>query len=38
MWGSKSACKVYSAKIDQAKNLTERVKIKFGKSHKFVSQ
>ena len=37
-WVPKSACEVYSAKIDRPKNLTERVKLIFGKSHKLVGQ
>ena len=34
-WVSESACSVYSAKIDRAKNLNGRVKLIFGKSLKF---
>ena len=35
---TKSASKVYKAIVDRAKILTKRVKLRFGKSHKFLGQ
>ena len=38
MWVLNSTLEVYSAKIDLPKNLTERAKLIFRKSKKFVGQ